>query len=315
MRRPGSTPGPFAFRVAQRNDWRYRVGNDIRTHLLRHRRLDLRAVARRVLPEGPAACARTLLCGRAPDLDRDQRHVLPHADAGDLPQMGVRGAGRLRVLAEGPALRGEPARAGGSRRLDQALSRIRRHRTRDPSRPLLWQFTPWKKFDETDFGKFLELLPKNFDGHTLRHVVEVRNDSFKTPDFIALLRKFGIAIVYAEHDNYTEIADVTADFVYARLQKGDEKLKAGYPPKALDPWAKRAQELGQRRRAERSAARRQEKRGEKAARRLHLFHPRSQAARAGGGHGADRAIDRKRAAKNETTTHERARVHPPSPQR
>src|SRR5262249_10808261 len=63
---------------------------------------------------------------------------------------------------------------------------------------------------------------------------------FKTPAFIALARRFGVAIVYAEHDTYTEIADVTADFVYARLQKGDEKLKAGYPPKALDQWAKRA---------------------------------------------------------------------------
>ena len=49
-----------------------------------------------------------------------------------------------------------------------------------------------------------------------------------------------MAIVYAEHDSYAEIADVTADFVYARLQKGDEKLKAGYPPEALDAWAKRA---------------------------------------------------------------------------
>ncbi len=106
--------------------------------------------------------------------------------------------------------------------------------------PLLWQFAPYKKFDEADFGKFLELLPKTFDGHTLRHVVEVRNDSFKTPAFIALLRQFGIAVVYAEHDTYTEIGDVTADFVYARLQKGDDKLKAGYPPKALDQWAARA---------------------------------------------------------------------------
>ncbi len=34
---------------------------------------------------------------------------------------------------------------------------------------------------------------------------------------------FGVGIVYAEHDKYTEIADVTSDFVYARLQKGDEK--------------------------------------------------------------------------------------------
>lgn len=107
--------------------------------------------------------------------------------------------------------------------------------------PLLWQFAPTKKFDEADFGAFLELLPKTFDGHTLRHVVEVRNDSFKTPAFIALARKFGVAIVYAEHDTYTEIADITGDFVYARLQKGDEKLKAGYAPKALDAWAARAQ--------------------------------------------------------------------------
>jgi uncharacterized protein YecE (DUF72 family) len=106
--------------------------------------------------------------------------------------------------------------------------------------PLLWQFAPFKKFDEADFGKFLELLPPAFDGRKLRHVVEVRNDSFKTPAFIALLRKFGIGIVYAEHETYTEIADVTADFVYARLQKGDEKLKAGYPPEALDQWAARA---------------------------------------------------------------------------
>jgi uncharacterized protein YecE (DUF72 family) len=105
--------------------------------------------------------------------------------------------------------------------------------------PLLWQFTPYKKFDEMDFGKFLELLPETFNGRALRHVVEPRHDSFKTPAFIALARKFSAAIVYAEHDSYAEIADITTDFVYARLQKGDEKLKAGYPPKALDQWAKR----------------------------------------------------------------------------
>jgi uncharacterized protein YecE (DUF72 family) len=107
--------------------------------------------------------------------------------------------------------------------------------------PLLWQFAPHKKFDEADFGKFLELLPAKLNGQALRHVVEVRNDTFKTPAFIALLRKFGIAVCYAQHDTYTEIADITGDFVYARLQKGDEKLKTGYPSKALDAWAKRAE--------------------------------------------------------------------------
>jgi uncharacterized protein YecE (DUF72 family) len=111
--------------------------------------------------------------------------------------------------------------------------------------PLLWQFAPTKKFDEADFSGFLELLPKTYDGRALRHVVEPRHDSFKTPAFIALARKFGVAVCYAEHDTYAEIADITADFVYARLQKGDEKLKAGYPPKALDQWAERAQTWAQ----------------------------------------------------------------------
>src|SRR5262249_58802154 len=77
--------------------------------------------------------------------------------------------------------------------------------------PLLWQFAPFKKFDEADFGKFLELLPKTFDGRPLRHVVEPRHDSFKSPAFIKLVREFGAAIVYAEHETYPEIADVSAD--------------------------------------------------------------------------------------------------------
>ena len=76
--------------------------------------------------------------------------------------------------------------------------------------PLLWQFAPFKKFDPADFGGFLELLPEKFDGHTLRHVVEVRHDSFKAPEFIALLRKYKIAVVYTDHDTYPNIADVTA---------------------------------------------------------------------------------------------------------
>jgi uncharacterized protein YecE (DUF72 family) len=105
--------------------------------------------------------------------------------------------------------------------------------------PLLWQFAPTKKFDESDFGKFLELLPQTLDGRRLRHVVEVRHDSFRTPAFTRLLRKFSIPPVFAEHDTYPAIADVTGDFIYARLQKGDDAIATGYPPKALDDWAGR----------------------------------------------------------------------------
>src|SRR6188508_2595570 len=75
--------------------------------------------------------------------------------------------------------------------------------------PLLWQFAPTKKFDAADFGKFLELLPTTFENRRIRHVVEVRHPSFLTPDFPALLRGFGVPVVYSEHQTYPEMADLT----------------------------------------------------------------------------------------------------------
>jgi uncharacterized protein YecE (DUF72 family) len=108
--------------------------------------------------------------------------------------------------------------------------------------PLLWQFAPFKKFEEADFGGFLELLPTTFDGHSLRHVVEVRHDSFLSPEFIALLRKFAMPVVFTDHAEYPSIADVTGGFVYARLQQGKDTVPTAYPPKALDAWTGRLTE-------------------------------------------------------------------------
>jgi uncharacterized protein YecE (DUF72 family) len=105
--------------------------------------------------------------------------------------------------------------------------------------PLLWQFAPFKKFEEADFGGFLELLPDKFNGHHLRHVVEVRHDSFLTPEFIALLRKFSMPVVFTDHVEYPSIADVTGDFVYARLQQGKDTVPTAYPPKEINAWADR----------------------------------------------------------------------------
>jgi len=106
--------------------------------------------------------------------------------------------------------------------------------------PLLWQFAPTKKFDEADFGAFLDLLPGKFGGQRLRHAVEVRHDSFSTPAFIKLAREKAVAIVFADHAKYPAIADVTGDFVYARLQMGKDDIPTAYPPKALDEWTGRA---------------------------------------------------------------------------
>jgi uncharacterized protein YecE (DUF72 family) len=103
-----------------------------------------------------------------------------------------------------------------------------------------WQFAPFKKFDPTDFEAFLKLLPKEAEGRALRHVVEVRHHSFRSPDFIALVRDHGVAVAIAADSAYPQIADATAPFVYARIMGTQETAELGYSEAALDLWAARA---------------------------------------------------------------------------
>ena len=127
--------------------------------------------------------------------------------------------------------------------------------------PLLWQFAPTKKFDEADFGGFLELLPGTFNGRALRHVIEVRHDSFATPEFMTLLRKFAMPVVFTDHARYPNIADLTGDFVYARLQQGEDKVADRLPAKATRRLGWPPANLGARQNAGRPAARRCETQG------------------------------------------------------
>jgi uncharacterized protein YecE (DUF72 family) len=109
--------------------------------------------------------------------------------------------------------------------------------------PINWQFAPTKKFDHEDFEAFLKLLPASIEGQKLRHAIEVRNDTFKTPEFIALARKYKVAVVLAGDSDYPQIADLTAPFVYARIMGTTDKQAKGYSAKALDTWAERARQL------------------------------------------------------------------------
>lgn len=106
--------------------------------------------------------------------------------------------------------------------------------------PLLWQLPPDKTFDPADIAAFLELLPKAVDGRALRHVLEVRHASFMTADYLQLARRRGVATVFTDSTDYPSFADITGDFVYARLLCSNARLKSGYAPKALDAWADRA---------------------------------------------------------------------------
>ena len=134
---------------------------------------------------------------------------------------------------------------------------------RDKLGPVLWQFPPRFGYDRARLESFFALLPRDtlaasqlaqrhdarLEGRAhlmtdaqrpIRHAIEVRHDSFRNPDFIALLREHNIALVVAETaKQWLMLQDTSADFVYVRLH-GDKQLYiSGYGPAALARWAMR----------------------------------------------------------------------------
>jgi uncharacterized protein YecE (DUF72 family) len=105
--------------------------------------------------------------------------------------------------------------------------------------PVLWQFPPTRAFDRDSFAAFLALLPPTQDGLRLRHVIETRHPSFNDPAYVALLRDHNVAHAIIESDKHTLLADLTADFVYARLERNAAAEPEGYATAALDGWAHR----------------------------------------------------------------------------
>jgi uncharacterized protein YecE (DUF72 family) len=108
---------------------------------------------------------------------------------------------------------------------------------KDKLGPVNWQFMPAKSFDAKDVEAFLKLLPTTIEGKVIRHAVEVRHESFKTPDFVSMARDHGVAIVFAGDSEFPHIPDVTATFIYARIMGTREDEPNGYSPSALDKWA------------------------------------------------------------------------------
>ena len=106
--------------------------------------------------------------------------------------------------------------------------------------PIVWQFATTKVFDPDDFESFLKLLPGELEGLKLRHAVEVRHPSFMTPEFLALVRRHGVATVFADSDKYPSFADASGDFVYARLMMTESRHKTGYAPERIRFWAEAA---------------------------------------------------------------------------
>jgi len=106
--------------------------------------------------------------------------------------------------------------------------------------PVLWQFAPSKRFESDDLAKFLDLLPRELAGLKLTHVIEPRHASFGTADFIRRLREANVSAAFTDAEAWPTIPDMTGDVVYARLQRGDDRLEAAYKPEDIDAWAERA---------------------------------------------------------------------------
>ena len=107
--------------------------------------------------------------------------------------------------------------------------------------PIVWQFMPTKAFDAEDFEAFLALLPRKEGSRALQHVMDVRHDSFITPDYQRLAKKYKVSTVFTDADKFPSFEEPEGPLAYARLMMTESTYQAGYAPKALDAWAACAQ--------------------------------------------------------------------------
>ncbi|WP_436495981.1 DUF72 domain-containing protein [Actinokineospora sp. HUAS TT18] len=127
--------------------------------------------------------------------------------------------------------------------------------------PVLWQLPENFKYEPPVLEAFFKALPRTstaaasvarghdsrLDGRAwtetdadrpLRYALEVRNPEFKRPEFEALAREHGVAVVIADTaGRWPRFDEVTADFVYVRLHGDEELYTSGYTSDALDRWA------------------------------------------------------------------------------
>src|SRR5829696_7761153 len=97
--------------------------------------------------------------------------------------------------------------------------------------PFLWQFSPRFRFDAAKFDAFFRLLPRTTSEAAalagrhdrrlagrawvhamgrgkLRHAIEIRHPSFLDADFVALLRRHRVALVFADAVDWPYAEDV-----------------------------------------------------------------------------------------------------------
>lgn len=125
--------------------------------------------------------------------------------------------------------------------------------------PFCWQLPPNLAFDRPSFSAFLAQLPRDIDAYlalagtadgaksapylepngidTFRHAIEMRHQSFDTPEVDELLREHNVARVIADTIENPR-RDLTADFAYCRLQGPARPDATRYEDSDLNSLAK-----------------------------------------------------------------------------
>jgi uncharacterized protein YecE (DUF72 family) len=129
--------------------------------------------------------------------------------------------------------------------------------------PILWQLPPNLGFNADRMDAFFAQLPRSAGSaaeiaahhdqrvpddraltkavhsrYRLRHAIEPRHESFRTPEFYQLLRRYKMALVISDNPGKWPIfTEITTDLMYLRLHGHDQLYVSGYSDHELDEWA------------------------------------------------------------------------------
>lgn len=129
--------------------------------------------------------------------------------------------------------------------------------------PFLWQLPKQFRFRADRIDAFLGALPRDTDQavelakrhddrvhdvsfgrggrHRIRHVLEIRHDSWLCEELVSIARRHGVALAFSHSSQWPYTEEITAGFVYVRLHGPEELYASPYAPPALDDWARRVE--------------------------------------------------------------------------
>lgn len=128
--------------------------------------------------------------------------------------------------------------------------------------PIVWQLAHNVRFDAKRMDAFFGLLPRDTveasrlarqhddrvkgrnvtraaGRHRIRHALEIRNQTFFTPELVRIARRHGVALVVSDAADWPMTEEITAGYIYIRLHGSEKTYFSPYDQRALTHWAER----------------------------------------------------------------------------